>query len=106
MLAALIAIPVIGLMILLYDEDVWEGELPATVESHSSSTGSYRVEGIPVGVTGEPLDVAFSASVDETDVGPGVATGDRVICRVRQTYVASENLNSGPETEVLSCRER
>jgi hypothetical protein len=88
----------------LYWPDVWEGDVPAVVAEGPAAPdySGYRVE-FTAPLPPEALDRdADGGRVSERRAA--VTTGDRVTCRVRQSFQNRTDITTGPRTEVLSCR--
>jgi hypothetical protein len=88
----------------LFWPDVWEGDAPAVVTEEPAAPyySGYRVE-FTAPLPPEALD-------HDEDGGwvferrAAVIAGDRLLCRVRQTFQNNTDIASGPRTEILSCR--
>lgn len=105
--AALLTVLAIGVGVALlvahwlFRVQVWEGEVPATVAGSGPDRMYVALVGpAPDGMLpGSPLPKWLPA-----EPLAGAGPGDRVTCRVRQTYQVDRHLASGAHTEVLSCR--
>jgi hypothetical protein len=119
--AALVLIPVGCVSYALFHTERWTGDVPAVVSDVDLPGGySYEVEftGMfpPEALTGPrehqggavyeyravTLDPVSELGVDPVEPGE-VQIGDRLTCRVEQTYTMNTDLKGGPETSIEYC---
>ena len=91
-----------GTWFLVFRTQVWEGEVPAVV-------AGVAPDRMYVGLPGPPLPGMLPGSGTRprwlaADLLPGATKGERLTCRIRQTYQPNVHLATGARTEVLSCR--